>query len=320
MKIATFVYQKVLDSSGARRKVWNLARAILIRIFRDPTCILLIHGRLLKLPLSHALPAHLKNHEHYDQLPGRISQYLHQTQGKVCCIDVGANIGDSVAAFYKHDKDLFLAIEPNPKFYKFLATNWSGNKNITTVDIICSSESTRETFTIQEQRGTASILPTKNGATMTRQPLDTIVNNFLAFKDTNLLKIDTDGHDFEVIAGAKMLFSRNQPVVLFECDAFANKNYIEDCLKALKLFLVSGYNYFLLYDNFGQLMGKYPLADLFAIRGLLFFQLTSPFHYFDMLVMKDTDIDCFFKTEVDYFVDKMPDKSLQLTARIAIEL
>ncbi len=67
-------------------------------------------------------------------------------------------------------------------------------------------------------------------------------------------------------------------------------------------------------------MGKYPLSDLSAIRSLLFYQLTSPFHYFDILVMKDADISRFFRTEVDYFVEDIADKSLQLAAMAAVEI
>ena len=48
-------------------------------------------------------------------------------------------------------------------------------------------------------------------------------------------KVDTNGHDFEVLAGAERLISRNHPVVLFECDVFNNTNYVEDCLSTLRI-------------------------------------------------------------------------------------
>ena len=134
------------------------------------------------------------------------------------------------------------------------------------------------------------------------------------------IKNDTDGHDFEVIAGAAKLISSNLPVVLFECDAFANTNYVEDCLNTLRFFKHNGYNHFLLYDNFGSLMGKYSLSDLSAFQNLLYYQLTSCFYYFDILVMKDDDISLFFKTEIDFFTEKMPNKSLRRTAKAAAEL
>jgi len=320
MRIATAVYKQYLTSRGVRRRIWSFVRKALIKLLGDPICSLPIHERRLKLPLSHALPDCLKNHQFYDRLPQRIGEYIHQFKGHLCCIDVGANIGDTIASFYKSDSDTFLAIEPNPKFCKLLAENWGWNKSVTVVSEICSSESGETTFSIQEKMGTASILQTGKGIKMSRRTLDEIVSDHPFAADANVLKIDTDGHDFEVIAGSERLLSRNLPALLFECDAFENTNYSEDCLRILRFLKQSGYNYFLLYNNFGNLMGKYSLFELSPFQNLLFYQLTSNFYYFDILVMKDEDIFKFYKMEVNYFADKMPNKSLQRTAITAAEL
>ncbi len=66
-------------------------------------------------------------------------------------------------------------------------------------------------------------------------------------------------------------------------------------------------------------MGKYPLSNFRAIQCLMFYQLTSPFYYFDILVMKDAELSDFFKSEVDYFTGRMPNESLRRTARFAVE-
>ncbi len=319
MKIASIIYKQYLKSKGIRRTAWSFIRNALIKRLSDPTCSLLIHGRYLKLPLSHLLPIYLNQFPFYDRLPQRISEYIHQKQGHLNCIDVGANIGDTIASFYKEDTDTFLAIEPNPKFNKLLTENWGWNKNVAVVSDICSSDSDEGTFVIQEKNGTASILQKENGIKMIRRTLDEIVDNHPFATNANVLKIDTDGNDFEVIEGSNRLLQRNLPVVLFECDVFENTNYVEDCLRTLKLLKQSGYNYFLLYDNFGYLMGKYSLSDLSPFRNLLFFQLTSNFYYFDILIMKNEDIFQFFKEEIDYFAGKMPNKSLQRAAILAAD-
>lgn len=320
MKIAAKVYEQYLASIGIRRRVWSSIRKALIKLLSDPICSLPIHGRHLKLPLSHSLPDYLKQFPFYDRLPQRISEYIHQKLGHLSCIDVGANIGDTIASFYAKDTDAFLAIEPNPKFNKLLVENWGWNKNVIVVSDICSSGSSEDTFEIQEKNGTASILQKGNGVKMNRRQLDEIVNDHSFAMNANVLKIDTDGHDFEVITGSKRLISKNLPVVLFECDAFENTNYVEDCLRTLKFLNQSGYNYFLLYDNFGNLMGKYSLSDLSPFQNLIFFQLTSNFYYFDILIMKDEDLFQFYKTEINYFAEQMPNKSLQRTAIAAAEL
>ncbi len=319
MDIATVVYKQYLASSGISRRAWYFVRKAVIKLFNDPICTLPIHGRHLKLPLSHTLPDYLKQFRFYDRLPQRMSNYVHQKQGYLSCIDVGANIGDSIASFYKKDTDTFLAIEPNPKFNRLLTENWNWNKNVTVISDICSSGSSESLFIIQEKDGTASILQTKDGTKMHQRSLDEIVNDHPFAMNANILKIDTDGHDFEVIAGSARLLSRNLPMVLFECNSIQNTKYVEDCLSVLRLLKQVGYNHFLLYDNFGSLMGRYSLSDLSPFQNLLFFQLTSNFYYFDILVMKDEDLAEFYQAEITYFIDKMPDKSLQHTASAAAE-
>jgi FkbM family methyltransferase len=314
MGIATAVYQRYVASGGYSRRAWSLARLVLIKLLRDPTCSMPIHGRRLKFPLSHSLPDYLKQFRFYDRLPHRISDYIHQREGHLNCIDVGANIGDTIAAFCKKDTDTFLAIEPNPKFHKLLGENWDWNKNVTVISDICSSGSSEDTFIIQEKNGTASIFQANSGIKMRRRSLDEIVNDHPFAANANVLKIDTDGHDFEVLAGAEGLISRNHPIVLFECDVFNNANYAEDCLSTLRIFERSGYRYFLLYDNFGSLMGRYSFSNLSPFRSLLFYQLTSSFYYFDILVMNDEDMFHFYQAEIDYFTNSMPEKSPQRTA------
>lgn len=320
MELASLVYRNHLESTGLRKRVWSFARKMLIDLFNDPTCSMMVHGRHLKLPLSHSLPLHLQHHPFYDSLPQRIGRYLHQKKEHIHCIDVGANIGDTIASFYNDDKDEFLAIEPNSKFYKLLVENWSENDNITFVPDICSSKSRETAFVVQEKAGTASILPSENGIEMSERSLDDIVRDYPSAAKANILKIDTDGHDFEVIQGAIGLLSENMPIVLFECDAFSNKDYVESCLRTLQIFKQCGYKRFLLYDNFGNIMGNYSLSDLAPFRNLLFYQLTSSFYYFDILVMPDEDMTEFYKAEVNSFTEKIPDKSLQRAAVAAAEL
>lgn len=321
MGIATIVYEQYLAAKGPKRRIWSFVRRALIKLFSDPTCSLSIHGRRLKLPLSHPLPDYLNQFPFQDRLPQRLSGYIHKKYGHLSCIDVGANIGDTIAAFYQRDTDTFLGIEPNPTFNRLLADNWGWNRNVTVVPEACSSSSGDGPSVIEEKNGTASILQTEEVVTRSKRPLDAIVNDHPSAMSPNVIKIDTDGHDFEVIAGSEEVLSRNLPAVLFECVACDNTTYVEDCLRTLNSLQRIGYKRFLLYDNFGNLMGRYSLFDLWPFRNLLFCQLTGGhLYYFDILVMRDEDVCEFFKTEVDYFVGRMSNKSLQRTAVAAADL
>jgi hypothetical protein len=152
---------------------------------------------------------------------------------------------------------------------------------------------------------------------MSRKSVDELINHYPHGVRINVLKIDTDGHDFEVLAGSKRLLSENLPIVLFECGAFNNNNYVEDCLKTLGLLKQCGYNYFFVYDNFGHLMGRYSLSDLTAFQYLLFFDIISQFYYFDILLIRDEEMLSFYQSEIDYFLNHLTDKSLIQAATAA---
>ena len=259
-------------------------------------------------------PVYLQKDPLFNKLPGRIGAYIHRRQGHLTCVDVGANIGDTIAAFFQSENDTFLAIEPNSKFYNILIENWGGNNNIIALPVICSSDNGEASFSIDERKGTASIIREGGGSKRSFKSLDKVVNDYPFASRVNVIKVDTDGHDFQVVEGAQGLLSRQLPCVLFECDAFENTNYTEDCLKILSLFKRAGYNEFLVYNNAGYLMGRYSLSDLAAFRNLLFFQLISRCHHFDLLVMKDAHLAEFYRGEIEFFSSRMPKQSLRRTA------
>ena len=136
----------------------------------------------------------------------------------------------------------------------------------------------------------------------------------------DILKIDTDGHDFEVIRGAVGVITQHRPAVLFECDPTDNPSYVTDCTAAITLFRQLGYRHFLLYDNLGHLLGKYSLDHPEVFYELLFYQLTSPLCYFDILVMKDEDLTPFHLQEIAYFAKATTNPVLQRSVAAAVAL
>lgn len=309
MRLSTFIYERVLNTSGLSRQLWNLSRRVLVKLFNDPPISMSIHGTILQMPLSHALPIYLKDYPFYDRLPGRLTEYLYDKDGFLKCIDVGANIGDSIAGLYRHSKDTFLAIEPNPKFNRYLRKNWGDEKNVTILDFLCFSSSKHGTYMVKEMYGTASFYDSAHGIQIQSKSLDDIVAEIPTFSDPNLIKVDTDGHDFEVIAGAKSVIATNLPAVIFELDVFANVTYLEDCMNTLSFFNNMGYRNFLLYDNFGNFMGTHQMDSLSHLKDLLFYQLMRKYYYFDILIMKEEDIENFLTLEHAHFVDMMLNKT-----------
>ena len=323
MDIASLVFRRAVAAGGLRGMLWSAARRGLIGWLDDPVCSMPVHGRNLRINLSHGLPIYRARHPCYDSLPGRLGPFLRRRRGSLVGIDVGANVGDSVAAFLGPDTpgcagddapDRFLAIEPNPKFWRILLDNWGHDARVTPLATLCSSGSQTASFTIHEKNGTASIVQSAEGASMAQQPLDDIVAAHPAFAGTNLIKVDTDGHDFEVLAGAAQTLAANCPAVLFECDVFGRADYTGSVLRTLAMFARCGYARCLVYDNLGYLLGCHRLDDAAAIQTLLFYQLTSELAYFDLLVMTEPDLSDFHAAELQFFAEQRVQPALRDTA------
>lgn len=317
MNLPTLTYKNILETRGPQQRFWIHARDFLVWAGNDPGCSMEVHRMTLEMPLSHALPYYLRSFPLYDRLPGRLSEYVHAEYGFLNCIDVGANVGDTIAALSRNVNERFLAIEPNPKFNMYLRRNFGHADNIEILDYYCSSSSEAKRYMIDEHSGTASITVKGTGTSLRAETLDNIVSARPEFADCNLLKIDTDGHDFDVIAGAQRVIRGSLPIIIFEAYESSNPAYVEECLGTLTGLRDAGYGSFLIYDNYGFLMGRYSLSHLQIFRNLLFYQLTSPFHYFDIVVMPDDVVYKFLGREQEFFIQHISNKDLQLAARSA---
>jgi FkbM family methyltransferase len=316
MGIANYTLQKTLNTNGMSHLFWNYIRHLLVRAFNDPSCSIMAHGCALRLPLSHELPTYLKLFPLYDSLPKRLSAFLHDKYGWIKCLDVGANIGDTIAALYQGEHDLFLAIEPDTKFNSYLHENWNLS-NIKILNQVCASASGRKKYEVHEKFGTASFYGSNYGMEFQAITVDDLMTENPEFAGLNLIKVDTDGNDFAVLSGARQTLI-GQPVVIFECDVFGNTNYVEDCIETLDRFRSAGYRSMLVYEKFGYPLGRYELHDLIHFRELLFYQLTKKFIYFDILLMKEQDLLPFYALENNFFLDALPDQRLRPTAVMAL--
>ena len=324
--ISSFVYRRVLHGNRVTKILWRIVRRLIIKIDDEALCNMRIHGQDLVMPLSHSLPLYLRDCPFYDRLPSRLSNFMNSKLISIKCIDVGANIGDTIAAFKEpigdkkknNDAGFFLAVEPNPRFRKLLNLNWGDVQGVIILPYICSSTQGNTSALINESNGTASIdfsmnIIKENSAEFEVKTIDSIVAQYKQYGYFNVLKIDTDGHDFEVLSGAKGFITESQPFLYYEVDAFSNPNFIEDCLDTLEFLNVAGYTKIFIYDNFGNFMGVFKISDITSIKKLLFYKLTKEYYYFDFLLMKDCFVDEFYKKEVEYFVNAIKDTRLYQT-------
>ena len=308
MSILSFIYRKCLLPADNRRllpklraKIFCLIRRLILR-FSDPPCRMEIWERELWMPFSHERPLHLCAPGYYDQLMGRVAGFIRLRKGRICGVDVGANIGDTIAACRVGNEDQLLAIEPNPVFFEYLNRNLAGFPNVRQLKVGCASSDSSP----------------KDGSGMEIKRVDTLVEQFPEFRDCNFLKIDTDGYDFEVLRGARGLIARAQPVVLFECQMWKNEDYIKDVFEIFQLFAAAGYSHALVYDNLGYLCGPLDLKTPRGMPQAMFYELSSARCYFDVLVMPEVGV--FLQQELEFYLNGIRDPRWRTAAEHAARM
>ncbi len=147
-------------------------------------------------------------------------------------IDAGANIGLHAIEMSKGKK--VYTFEPNPLICKRLKENLALSKitNVEVMEIGLSNTTGALDFHIplkeNPNQGLGSLYESHVGASSEKiqVKIDTIDNLFPNLEKLNLIKIDVEGHDFNVILGASKTIERLRPVVIFEfCKEWGSANH-----------------------------------------------------------------------------------------------
>jgi FkbM family methyltransferase len=152
-------------------------------------------------------------------------------------LDVGANIGLIAIPFTARAKEkqrslkrFVYAIEAMPSNFQALHKNIELNNlgdAVVPINVGLGAQDAEVFIQIEgddpNKTGTANILP--SALDFVKVPLklrsiDTMIEEGLLPDDISLIKIDTDGYDFEVLKGAARLLSSNRPLVFAEMSEY----------------------------------------------------------------------------------------------------
>lgn len=130
-------------------------------------------------------------------------------------IDAGANIGLlSISMAVRSDAAQILAFEPHPEIFRCLKANAEGRPAIRPHNkAVGASASTMSMVKLNGDPNPAgAVLFDRAGD----YPIDVIALDSLNLANVSLIKIDVEGHEQDVIAGAMGLIQRERPALIVE--------------------------------------------------------------------------------------------------------
>jgi FkbM family methyltransferase len=242
-------------------------RELLTR-FYDPVVPLAIGSCTIKAPLSHPLRRILQELPQFGFNITRLATYIHRQYPDCPIIDIGANIGDT-AAFINNYRDLpVLCIDGDANYFGLLQSNTRQFTNTRICRALVGETDEEKNKVLVREKGTAFLK--ENAQAVPFRSLENILEEFPGFKDTRLLKIDTDGYDASILRGSKNYLVARQPVLFFEYDPGLIQQQGENPFDIFGFLEQCGYEYVLVYQNVGDYLLSLRLsADKDKIKDLV---------------------------------------------------
>lgn len=290
------------------KKLFSEIKATENQIYEDQILEYQLGKYQLRLPKKHLLKKYQETFPLYDKfLPLLCSEF------KGLIIDIGANIGDSsIAVFSMNDNSFIVGVEPDLMFFELCIDNIKSNhlnNRFLGINNFISSKAGRFKSEISKSLSTASIKANDlfdgeiNSISFSRL-MEIIPSDYK--NDFEILKIDTDGYDWDIIDSFYdyCLSSCVKPrFVFFEMQTYLNDEFdkedysqlAEKYLNSLNKLLSIGYNNFCLFDNYGTpIKMTKSISEIFElndyIRNSQLYNNFSTIYYLDVLVFGDGEV------------------------------
>lgn len=265
-------------------------RRLIASLGIDPIVSYAIGDVRLRLPLSHELPRIRARYPIYGTNQAAVANALLQKYPDLSAIDIGANVGDTVA-FWRGVGDFpVLAAEPSERYVRLLRLNSAALGDVTIHPGLIGEVDVEAEMRIEERLGTARAIAGDEPHRITR--LTSLVEEYPRFRGAKLLKIDTDGSDGEVISGGYDWIATAKPAVFFEFSPFLANRSRQPLMDAVAMLVSLGYGCLMFYDNVGEFALTVRAAESERIKELHAHALAwGEERYWDVAAFHDEDED-----------------------------
>jgi FkbM family methyltransferase len=301
------VMMSIPNKSGIHRIAFgfmNRCRKALVRV-NDPCVLYNLGAARCRIPLSHDLPLFRKIYPLYSTNIARLAFQVNQKYPNLKGIDIGANVGDTVAAMRHAAHFPILCIEGDPQFFSLLKRNICQFENVFTTRAFVGNCRSVLSGTVERKGGTARIVQDSAGTdSIAIQTLSNILQNFPQFLTSKLIKVDTDGFDLSILLSELAFLKQAKPVVFFEYVPSLMASYnAEGRIFFAKLHNI-GYQTALIYENTGTYLLGANLENDALLEDIHEYYARRMIHrYCDICIFHQEDLDLWRtirRSEIDF--------------------
>ena len=278
----------------------------LVRAFGDPLVQYPIASFPLLFPLSHRQPWHVRASPEHSRNLGRIAGHVLEKYPALAVIDIGANVGDTIAILRSAGSFPILSVEGDASYFEVLRLNAAAFADVELAQVFVGDADAVVRGDVVRQDGTARIRPdSASSDQINLHPLSRVVLKYPRFAGAKLLKTDTDGLDGAILRGARDFLTAARPVLFFEYEPGFLAAQGDDGLSLFSYLAGLNYRRLMLYDDLGYLMFACRVSDAQILAHMhLYLNSDGRGHYCDLCAFPEEDTDLFERirqAEMAYF-------------------
>ena len=224
---------------------------------------------------------------------GRLAACVAQKHPQLTVIDIGANVGDTIAIIKSIIDVPVIGIEGDDISYSFLERNTVQFRDVTILkQFLGEKKESRPVAFEKSGWNTTILLPEQSDKSISLQTLDeALTEKGLMTRNLKLLKIDTEGFDTIILRGAHEMIKQHHPAIYIEFNRNNMEAINEDGLSTLFSLEAEGYRSVIFFDNNGRYLTTLDINQHEIISNLYNYtdEEKSGIPYYDLCLFHESD-------------------------------
>ena len=216
----------------------------------------------IEIPSNNPLRKHYEIYPLIQKFLASLVKVLHDRFPRMVAVDIGANVGDTLALIKTGADVPVICIEGDAACAAVLERNSRQFNNTTIIRHYLSENIETASVTVEKAKWNSTLVPTgaATGKSITFATLDSILLSHQAQNEIKLIKVDCEGFDFRILRGGRMFISKQKPALVFELNYFNLLALKEDGKVFLRWLAELGYSRFFVFEPLGGFLFECPAS------------------------------------------------------------